>query len=354
MKPLMILIILGVGGYFGYSYFLAPEAPVEPVAEASSPSEASPSAEVQSSGFAAELAESTGVSAAVDVVPEVSTGGTELKASIEKLDAQWTALSANGNNPTTQAASIPLAREYSKVLRALYAVPGTRAEQDRLIAERLQPLANSLFFSTAPYFDDQSGFIVPYEVKSGDNLNNIGRVYGMSYHFINMLRGKDVEDGNIRPGDRLKMFNLKEAGYQMHISKSEFVMDLFIGGIFARRFDIGHGEDITPTPTGITHITAREFQPQWTDPKTNRVYEYGEPGHILGPVWLAFDAKIGRNGLGIHGYTGDGQATGGKGSNGCIRMKNDEATLLYHILVPCATIKGEFITRAPMSVTIVD
>ena len=112
-------------------------------------------------------------------------------------------------------------------------------------------------------------------------------------------------------------------------------MDLYIGGIFARRFEIGHGADETPTPTGTTQITAREFKPQWTDPKTNRVYEYGEPGHILGPVWLAFDDKIGVNGLGIHGYTGDGQATGVRASNGCIRMKNDETRLLYKILVRC-------------------
>ena len=104
-------------------------------------------------------------------------------------------------------------------------------------------------------------------IKSGDNLNNIGREYGMSYHFVNMLRGKDVEDGNIRPGDRLKIFNLKQVGYDMHISKSEFIMDLFIGGIFARRFDIGHGEDITPTPTGTTHITAREFPTPVDRPK---------------------------------------------------------------------------------------
>ena len=348
MKALLVIIVLGVGGYFGYDYFLASEA----IAEDAASSEVAGG--TAASGFAAELAKAAGVEVVEAAPAAVAAVSADFSDALTKADAQWLALAGNGNNPTTQAASIPLARAYTKILRGLLAAPGTRAEQDRLIAERLQPLANSLFFSVAPYLDDGSGFVTSYQVKSGDNLNNIGRAYGMSYHFINMLRGKDVEDGNIRPGDRLKIFNLKEVGYEMHISKNEFVMDLFIGGIFAKRFAIGHGADITPTPTGSTHITAREFQPQWTDPKTNRVYEYGEPGHILGPVWLAFDGKIGRNGLGIHGYTGDGQATGVKGSNGCIRMNNDEANMLYHILVPCAIHRGEFTTRAPMSVTIVD
>ena len=131
-------------------------------------------------------------------------------------------------------------------------------------------------------------------------------------------------------------------------------MDLFIGGIFAKRFAIGHGADITPTPTGSTHITAREFQPQWTDPKPTAFTNTVSPATSLALCGWPFDGKIGRNGLGIHGYTGDGQATGVKGSNGCIRMNNDEANMLYHILVPCAIHRGEFTTRAPMSVTIVD
>ena len=359
MKTFLVLVVLGVGGWFGYKWMVV-EPAVATETETATTNVAPPPASFGAAMEQEASAQGGGEAAAevADPVDATSTGATalspELQALLDQADAQWTALSAGDRNPTTEAQAITLAKQYTKVLQGLYQVDDSREQQAQLIAERLQPLADSIFFSPAPYLADDSGFVVNYNVKSGDILDNIGRTYGMSYHFINILRGEKVEDGNIRPGDRLKLFNLKDKGYAMRISKSEFLMDLFVGGIFARRFDIGHGEDITPTPAGTTFITAREREPQWTDPKTNTVYNYGEPGHILGPVWLAFDSKIGRNGLGIHGYTGDGQATGVRASNGCIRMKNDEARLLYNILVPCATINGSFITRAPMKVTIVE
>ena len=196
--------------------------------------------------------------------------------------------------------------------------------------------------------------VVPYEVKSGDNLNNIGREYGMSYHFVNMLRGKDVEDGNIRPGDRLKIFNLKQVGYDMHISKSEFIMDLFIGGIFAAVSTSATVRISPQPPPAPPTLPPANSNPSGQTQRPIGSTNTASPATSLAWYRMAFDGKIDRNGLGIHGYTGDGQATGVKSSNGCIRAENDEATLLYHILVPCATIRGEFITRAPMSVTIVD
>ena len=80
---------------------------------------------------------------------------------------------------------------------------------------------------------------------------------------------------------------------------------------------------------------------------------YGDPRHIIGPVWLRLNsAGIGKDGIGIHGYTGQGPAVGDKLSNGCIRMRNEDAIEVFNIMTPCETTATGFITRAPMTVII--
>ncbi|TVR15513.1 MAG: hypothetical protein EA401_02615 [Planctomycetota bacterium] len=384
MKAFLVLVILAAGGWFGYQWVTAEGAETydasadsevgsttpdaDETAEGSdhfgaalvasdreragrqaSGSERSPRSRGESANGASAQRSSGGNGAAAEALPQA------MRDLRKRSDARWQEILDAGENPVTHADTVRLARDYSRVLRATYGKPGLQAVAEELLAERLQPLADSLFFSSAPLRDDASGFVQSHVVQSGENPNDIGRAYGMSYQFINMLRGADPESGNLRVGERLKVFDLKDRGYQLYISKSEFRMDLFVGDIFARRYDVGIGEDITPTPAGTTHITAREREPQWTDPKTSQVYDYGHPGHIIGPVWLAFDPKIGRNGLGIHGYTGSGNAVGTRESNGCVRMRNDEVRELYNILVPCATTRdGRFISRAPMTVTIIE
>ena len=386
MKAFLVLVILGAVGWFGYQWVSADSNSEEVAAQDESSSN---DVSAEGDGFGAALVASdrnrassqtgsaqarNGQSAAsADNASNARSETTQPSASnanrsgngasatlpeaMQKLrqrsDARWEALVEAGHNPVAHADSIALARDYSRVLRATYGKPGLSGLAEELIAQRLHPLAESIFFSPTPFLDDSSGLVQSHVVQSGENPNDIGRGYGMSYQFINILRGADPESGTLSVGERLKVFDLKERGYKMYISKSEFQMDLYIADIFARRYDVGIGEDITPTPAGTTHITAREREPQWTDPKTNRVYDFGHPDHIIGPVWLAFDPKIGRNGLGIHGYTGSGNAVGTRESNGCVRMRNDEVRELYNILVPCATTRdGRFISRAPMSVTI--
>ena len=135
-------------------------------------------------------------------------------------------------------------------------------------------------------------------------LDNIGRTYGMSSELINLMRGADADSGQYRAGESIKLVNVKESGYRLHVDKSDFYMDVYVGEFFAKRFRVGHGAPQTPTPVGTTWIESREKFPQWTNPKTGEVFNYGEEGHILGAVWMRFNNAIGKSGLGIHGYTG--------------------------------------------------
>ena len=113
MKALLVIIVLGVGGYFGYNYFL----PSEAIAEDAASSEVAGG--TAASGFAAELAKAAGVEVVEAAPAAVAAVSADFSDALTKADAQWLALAANGNNPTTQAASIPLARAYTKILRGL-------------------------------------------------------------------------------------------------------------------------------------------------------------------------------------------------------------------------------------------
>lgn len=347
MKKLLFLMILGTAGWYGWQYYLAePESESEP--ETATEDGAAPGA-AEGSGASALQAQLQGQK------PALPKPVADTKAEAEKL---WDEIQAAGKDPALDARAPLLAKSYSAVLQALYEQPGSEDAQQRLIDERLQALADKLFFSKMKYIEDPTGIFSTHTIQPGELLDNIGREYGISYQMLNLMRGVEPENSNYPQGLVLKVYDAKESGYLLHIDKSSFLMDVFIAGIFAKRFPVGIGEPVSETPTGTTFIEARERGEtgvQWTDPESGVTYQAGEEGNILGRFWMRFNSEIGRSGLGIHGYTGAGTVTGAKVSNGCIRMRNEDAELVYHMLVPCLYSRsGEFITRAPMTVQIVD
>lgn len=287
--------------------------------------------------------------------PAVSGEGlpADLKDLLKATDARWAELQAQGD-PVTGPEAPSIAAKYTKIFAATWNRPDLKTLQDRLLPT-LTDLGKNIFLINTPYAQDASGVVKMHRVGK-ESLDDIGRQYGLSREHINMMRGRDVKDGAFNPGDLMKVIDtLKNRGFYIHIDKSDFTMDVIIAGIFCKRYSIGHGKAETPTPVGKTKIVAREKEMRWTDPKTKKVYKYGEEGHILGPVWMAFDPVIGRPGLGIHGFTGEGQVTGALVSNGCIRMNTPEAIELYNILVPAHKGNdGKFYERSTMRVEIAE
>lgn len=223
---------------------------------------------------------------------------------------------------------------FTQVLEAMYNLPGNHDAEARLVADRLTPLGQAMFFSKARYVGDPSGLIAVHVVSPGENPTVIAKTFGMSSEFLNLLRGKGATDSGLRAGESLKVVNAKaKEGYAIHVDLSDYTLDLSIGGVFAKRYVIAHGAVASPTPTGRTHLTNRVWHPQWTHPKNKQVYAYGDPENILGPIWLPFDAKeLGVSGIGIHGYTGADGKMQAQVSNGCIRMQNQDAEELYQVI----------------------
>ena len=313
MKAIVLLLALAAlaaGGWFLYHHRVTPASgedavEVSPLAPPAQPSVLAP--------------------------PPGPTIPAEAKALLAQADAAW---NAAGATPAASAAAPELSRLYTKALRALYNQPGCREREDQLINERLKPLGDTLFYSRMPFPGD-SQFTV-HAVASGESPESIARKYGISRELINRFRGKDVNDSHLKVGETFKVLRMvgqtdpEKRGSLVHIDKGDFTLDLMMGGMFVRRYTCSHGAVQSPTPIGHTRLINRVWHPDWTHPMTHKVIRYGEPDHLLGPIWLPFDGKeLGQNGIGIHGYTGVDGKMGVKVSNGCIRLQNDQAEELY-------------------------
>lgn len=251
-----------------------------------------------------------------------------LKADYDQAEALWK--SATGD-VATSAAAPQLARLYSKVLKGLYNQAGAKALEDQLVQTRLAPLGAALFFSKAR-FDD--ALFDNHVVVSGDVPDKLAKQYGMSYQQINRLRGREVEDSNLRLGETLKLIRMKDVGGSLlHADKSDFLVDAYVGGVFARRYDISIGAPESPTPVGTTKVVDLVYNPTWKDPKSGQVYQPGDPLNILGGVWIALSPEgINETGIGLHGYTGEDQTLRRQASNGCLRLGNEAIKELSYLI----------------------
>lgn len=326
MKAAIILILvaaLGAGGWFMYS---------------SNQHAAAKAADAEAAQIAAQLVPAGGV--------PIFAGGAQLpaeaKAALDKAEMLW---SEAGPEPTTSAKAPEMARLFTVGLKALYNQPGLKEREEAIVKERLAPLGQALFFSKANWPTDR--LFGTHTVSSGESPDAIAKKYGMSREFLNRLRNKDVNDSKLRIGDNLKIIRLNEQpvpdkGFAIRIDKGDYVMDLFIGGIYAKRYIISHGAKESPTPNGKTRIINRVYHPDWTHPVSKQVLKFGDPENILGPIWMPFDPKeLGESGIGIHGYTGADGKMQAQVSHGCIRLQNADAEEFHQLLShpdrsPCA------------------
>lgn len=265
-----------------------------------------------------------------------------VKADYDKAEALWKA--AAGDVATAPSAP-ELARLYSKVLKGLYNQPGAKALEEQLVKERLTPLGTALFFSKARYDDS---LFEAHVVVAGDVPDKLAKQYGMSYQQLNRLRGRDVNDSSLRLGETLKLIREKESGGSfLHVDKGDFCLDAYVGGIFARRYDVSIGAPESPTPLGLTKVVNLVFNPKWKDPKSGQEYPPGDSHNILGGVWIALSPDgINETGIGLHGYTGEDQTLRRQASNGCVRLGNEAIKELAYLIT--------YPTVSPTAVEIVE
>ncbi len=319
MKTVLVLLVLGAIGYGGwYAYHHRP---------------AAADAAVDAGGPGIPGGTNTSGGSTPVLQPQASLPPAAQQA-LDQAEALW---NAAGATPATSAKVVEMNRLYSTVLRALYNRPGLREREDLLVRDRLAPLGDQLFFSKNGVPADDQWAV--HTVTPGESPEAIAKKYGISRELLNRFRGRDANDARLRVGDTFKVLRLagqtdpEKRGYLLHIDKGDYLLDCYAGGLFVRRYQVSVGAANSPTPTGHTRVADRVWHPNWTNPETHQVIPYGDPNHVLGPIWLAFDAKeLGQSGVGIHGYTGANAQWGAQVSHGCIRLQNEQAEELYQTL----------------------
>ena len=93
------------------------------------------------------------------------------------------------------------------------------------------------------------------------------------------------------------------------------------------------------TPTGRWRVKegGKLIQPIWTDPVSGKTYHPEDPDYPLGSRWIALEGiegnAVGKKGFAIHG-TKNPEQIGTPGSQGCIRLHNGNAILVYNLMMP--------------------
>ncbi|MBF0197666.1 MAG: L,D-transpeptidase family protein [Planctomycetes bacterium] len=185
----------------------------------------------------------------------------------------------------------------------------------------LNRINSKLFFSSKAI----DGLVVFHTIKYGESLASIGKMHNVPPARI--ARVNNLKNPNaIRSGQTLRVI---KGRVKLHINKETFIMHMFIGDLFYKRFLVGTGKD-GRTPSVSTRVSrSMAKNPDYTDPITGDLILAGDKRNPIGTRWIGLE--IGQ-GYGIHG-TVQPDSVGKQMSKGCIRMRNHEVEELYDYMM---------------------
>ena len=207
------------------------------------------------------------------------------------------------------------------------------AAQRASVKDQLVKLSEQWLFSRTVVPGDQ--LCESYLVKSGDLLTMIGERYKVPYEII-MQINKISNPQALQAGETVKVI---DGPFHVKVYRSTFTMDLYLQTTYVRSFKVGLGKPGMETPTGLWRVKpgGKLVQPIWTNPIDGKTYHPEDPDYPLGSRWIALEGLTGeakeRTGFAIHG-TKEPEQIGTQGSQGCIRMHNGDAALIYNLLIP--------------------
>jgi LysM repeat protein len=214
------------------------------------------------------------------------------------------------------------------------ALPMPMSQRQRtFVKEQLSALADKWLFSRTIFPADK--LTGSYKVKPGEMLSTIGKQFKVPYEIL-MEINKINRPEALQAGDTIKVIN---GPFHVRVYRSSFVMDLYLQSTFVRSFPVGLGKPGMETPTGlwIVKVGGKMIKPTWTDPISGKTYQAEDPDYPLGSRWIGLEGikgdALGRTGFAIHG-TKDPNEIGIAGSQGCIRLHNGNAILVYNLLEP--------------------
>ena len=199
------------------------------------------------------------------------------------------------------------------------------------VKNQLSELSNQWLFSRTILPDDP--LCESYQVRSGDRLATIGDKYKVPYEILMTINNISSPEA-LQAGVAIKVV---KGPFHTKVYRSTFTMDLYLQNTFVRSFRVGLGKPGMETPTGLWRVKSdgKLVRPPWTNPIDNKTYHPEDPDYPLGSRWIGLEGLSGaaknRTGFAIHG-TKDPEQIGTAGSQGCIRMHNGKAILVYNML----------------------
>jgi hypothetical protein len=207
------------------------------------------------------------------------------------------------------------------------------AEQRTSVKDQLSKLSEQWLFSRTVVPGDP--LCESYLVKSGDLLTTIGERYKVPYEILMQINNISRPEA-LQAGETVKVV---DGPFHAKVYRSTFTMDLYLQTTYVRSFKVGLGKIGMETPTGLWRVKpgGKLIQPIWTNPLDGKTYHPEDPDYPLGSRWVALEGLAGeakeRTGFAIHG-TKEPEQIGAQSSQGCIRMHNGDAILIYNLLVP--------------------
>lgn len=246
--------------------------------------------------------------------------------------------------PELEAAFARATRDPAGVVPLIVAASAAIAElppKDAvLLADTLEPFARRAFFGSERLPGMEELGLGTHAVEQGETLDRIASKLKIGSGLLGYLN-EELDPRKLRVGKELKVLDLSRTGVELVVEKSAYRLFAWKRTMKGARamvmcVPVGLGAASSPTPTGKTTIVKRVLHPQWTHPVTKKTYADGDPDNVLGGYWIALDpAGIGKDGIGLHGYTGDVAANWiEKGaSNGCVRMLQNDIDRVFHLAV---------------------
>ncbi|MEM9790666.1 MAG: L,D-transpeptidase family protein [Planctomycetota bacterium] len=222
-------------------------------------------------------------------------------------------------------------RVLSPLLLADNALPSIDAATVR---DTLQSINQKLVFSDEVIPGDP---VAEYHtIQSGDLLSRLAPNYRVPYPFV--ARINDVNPSRLFVGQQVKFV---KGPFHARVVKDDYRMDVFLNGddgqpLYVCSFPVGLGEfDSTPIGSFVVERGRKVQNPGWADPRTGKYYQPDDPDNPIGEHWIALrgtsPSTENLKGYGIHG-TIEPSSIGSQASMGCIRLRDEDVELVYHML----------------------
>jgi lipoprotein-anchoring transpeptidase ErfK/SrfK len=212
-------------------------------------------------------------------------------------------------------------------------LPLAQGQELLFIKGKLAELSDKWLFGKLVYSEDK--LTSSYKVAPGDMLSTIGKRHNVPYEILMQINNMAKPEA-LQSGVAIKVIN---GPFHARVYRSTFTMDLYLQNTYVKSFSVGLGKQGMETPTGRWRAKegGKLIQPIWTDPVTGKTYHPEDPDYPLGSRWIALEGiegnAVGKKGFAIHG-TKNPEQIGTPGSQGCIRLHNGDAILVYNLMVP--------------------